>query len=226
MPADMKTLPEPMRPPTPRPEDRLARRPPGGFAIGRGGRRRRPAWRSARSRGWSARPAPLISAIVQLYARHDRRCLHAAGTRRHRHRAHFRTRTRARSPSACCDSSGRSGPTGSHGRRCLPNLPDADGHAVDQVVVTYFAAPRSYTAEDVVEIACHGRPVVLRYALERACASGRAPCGAGRVHAARVSQRPHRPAASRSGSRSDRRDHALSGPHRGAAERRDRFRGG
>ena len=43
---------------------------------------------------------------------------------------------------------------------------------VDQVVVTYFAAPRSYTAEDVVEIACHGSPVVLRFAMERACESG------------------------------------------------------
>ena len=43
---------------------------------------------------------------------------------------------------------------------------------VDQVVVTYFAAPRSYTAEDVVEISCHGSPVVLRFALERACEFG------------------------------------------------------
>ena len=54
----------------------------------------------------------------------------------------------------------------------LATLPDADGHAVDQVVITYFAAPRSYTAEDVVEIACHGSPVVLRYALERLCQTG------------------------------------------------------
>ena len=38
--------------------------------------------------------------------------------------------------------------------------------------VTYFAAPRSYTAEDVIEIACHGSPVVLRYALERLCQAG------------------------------------------------------
>jgi tRNA modification GTPase len=43
---------------------------------------------------------------------------------------------------------------------------------VDQVVVTFFAAPRSYTAEDVVEIACHGSPVVLRFALERASEQG------------------------------------------------------
>jgi len=54
----------------------------------------------------------------------------------------------------------------------LAELPDASGQAVDQVVVTYFAAPRSYTAEDVIEISCHGSPVVLRFALERACASG------------------------------------------------------
>jgi tRNA modification GTPase len=43
---------------------------------------------------------------------------------------------------------------------------------VDQVVVTFFAAPRSYTAEDVVEISCHGSPVVLRFALELACKHG------------------------------------------------------
>lgn len=43
---------------------------------------------------------------------------------------------------------------------------------VDEVVATFFAAPRSYTAEDVVEIACHGSPVVLRFALERACEQG------------------------------------------------------
>ncbi len=54
----------------------------------------------------------------------------------------------------------------------LAALPDAEGRAVDRVVVTYFAAPRSYTTEDVIEISCHGSPVVLRYALERACAAG------------------------------------------------------
>ncbi len=43
---------------------------------------------------------------------------------------------------------------------------------IDQVVVAFFAAPRSYTAEDVVEISCHGSPVVLRYGLERALAAG------------------------------------------------------
>ena len=39
---------------------------------------------------------------------------------------------------------------------------------LDEAVVTYFAAPNSYTAEDVVEIAAHGSPVVLDTIL-RAC---------------------------------------------------------
>jgi tRNA modification GTPase len=54
----------------------------------------------------------------------------------------------------------------------LVELTDSDARTIDHVVVTYFAAPRSYTAEDVVEIACHGSPVVLRHALERACKAG------------------------------------------------------
>ncbi|MBX3297925.1 MAG: tRNA uridine-5-carboxymethylaminomethyl(34) synthesis GTPase MnmE [Acidobacteria bacterium] len=37
---------------------------------------------------------------------------------------------------------------------------------IDEAVVTYFKAPRSYTGEDVVELACHGSPVVLRRVLD------------------------------------------------------------
>ncbi len=51
-------------------------------------------------------------------------------------------------------------------------LLDANGAVIDQVVATFFAAPRSYTAEDVIEIACHGSPVVLRFCVERACELG------------------------------------------------------
>ena len=54
----------------------------------------------------------------------------------------------------------------------LAELIDDSGTTVDQVIVAYFAAPRSYTAEDLVEISCHGSPVVLRYCVERACAAG------------------------------------------------------
>jgi len=54
----------------------------------------------------------------------------------------------------------------------LADLLAREGHPIDQVVATFFAAPRSYTAEDVVEIACHGSPVVLRHAIERSLEAG------------------------------------------------------
>ena len=54
----------------------------------------------------------------------------------------------------------------------LAHLLDAQGHAIDQVIVTFFERPRSYTAEDLVEIACHGSPIVLRHAVERALEAG------------------------------------------------------
>ena len=54
----------------------------------------------------------------------------------------------------------------------IAELTDASGHTIDHVVVTFFAAPKSYTADDVVEISCHGSPVVLRHALERASEAG------------------------------------------------------
>lgn len=57
-------------------------------------------------------------------------------------------------------------------RAAYGELVDDEGMVVDAAVVTYFAAPRSYTAEDVVEIACHGSPVVLRFCIERACRAG------------------------------------------------------
>jgi len=46
------------------------------------------------------------------------------------------------------------------------------GRTLDQVVVTCFRAPHSYTAEDVVEISCHGAPVILRYLVECCQAEG------------------------------------------------------
>jgi tRNA modification GTPase len=43
---------------------------------------------------------------------------------------------------------------------------------IDEVVVTYFAKPHSYTTDDVVEIAAHGSPVVLRHVVELCVAAG------------------------------------------------------
>jgi tRNA modification GTPase len=57
-------------------------------------------------------------------------------------------------------------------RANMGDLLDSAGHLVDNVVATFFEKPRSYTAEDVVEISCHGSPVVLRHAVERAVEAG------------------------------------------------------
>jgi tRNA modification GTPase len=43
---------------------------------------------------------------------------------------------------------------------------------IDEVVVTYFAAPHSYTTDDIIEISAHGSPVVLRHVIELALAHG------------------------------------------------------
>jgi tRNA modification GTPase len=54
----------------------------------------------------------------------------------------------------------------------LAELIDESDAVVDQVVVTHYARPRSYTGEDLVEISCHGAPVILRFCVERACRAG------------------------------------------------------
>jgi tRNA modification GTPase len=54
----------------------------------------------------------------------------------------------------------------------LAELIDEQGCVVDQVVTTFYAGPRSYSGEDLVEISCHGAPVILRFCLERACRAG------------------------------------------------------
>jgi len=37
---------------------------------------------------------------------------------------------------------------------------------IDQGIVTYFKAPHSFTGEDVIEISCHGSPVLLRQVID------------------------------------------------------------
>ena len=63
-----------------------------------------------------------------------------------------------------------------HGRARLADVVDAESaeppDRIDEAVVTWFAAPNSYTGEDVVEIAAHGSPVVLEMLLRGAIARG------------------------------------------------------
>jgi tRNA modification GTPase len=64
-----------------------------------------------------------------------------------------------------------------HGRVRLADVLDVSessdyAERIDEALVTLFAAPNSYTAEDLVEIAAHGSPVVLALLLRRALELG------------------------------------------------------
>ena len=61
-----------------------------------------------------------------------------------------------------------------HARARLADVldPEDSEERIDEALVTFFAAPNSYTAEDLVEIAAHGSPVVLDLLLRQALAFG------------------------------------------------------
>lgn len=56
------------------------------------------------------------------------------------------------------------------------SIPDTSRPAavdrIDEVVVTFFQKPHSYTTDDIVEISAHGAPVVLRHIVELALVRG------------------------------------------------------
>lgn len=41
-----------------------------------------------------------------------------------------------------------------------------EGHLLDEVVLSLFRGPRSYTGEDVIEISCHGSPYIHQQVIE------------------------------------------------------------
>ncbi len=49
---------------------------------------------------------------------------------------------------------------------------EAGGATIDEALAVYMRAPRSFTAEDVVEISCHGGPLVLSRVLARSLEHG------------------------------------------------------
>lgn len=40
------------------------------------------------------------------------------------------------------------------------------GAALDRALITYFQAPRSFTGEDIIELSCHGSPVLLLHVID------------------------------------------------------------
>ncbi|MBS1853298.1 MAG: tRNA uridine-5-carboxymethylaminomethyl(34) synthesis GTPase MnmE [Acidobacteria bacterium] len=49
---------------------------------------------------------------------------------------------------------------------------NSGANKIDEVVVTYFAKPNSYTTDDILEISAHGSPVILRHVVELCLARG------------------------------------------------------
>ena len=58
------------------------------------------------------------------------------------------------------------------GKRTGVSAPHEHRDRIDEVVVTYFAKPHSYTTDDIIEISAHGSPVVLRHIVELCVAAG------------------------------------------------------
>jgi len=56
---------------------------------------------------------------------------------------------------------------------------DRDGRPLDKGLAVFFAAPRSFTGEDVLELHAHGSPVILDLLLRRVCELGARPARPG-----------------------------------------------
>lgn len=61
----------------------------------------------------------------------------------------------------------------------LANFRARDGETIDQGIVLFFPAPRSFTGEDVLELQGHGGPVVLDLLLQRTLELGARPARPG-----------------------------------------------
>lgn len=59
-----------------------------------------------------------------------------------------------------------------HRVACVGTWTNEAGARIDEVIVTAFHAPQSYTGEDVVEISAHGNPLILGRIVESARAAG------------------------------------------------------
>jgi len=49
---------------------------------------------------------------------------------------------------------------------------DNDDEKIDDVLITFFKSPRSYTGENVIEFSCHGNPIIVDQIVATACDAG------------------------------------------------------
>ena len=60
----------------------------------------------------------------------------------------------------------------SHRRPTLSSVYNDAGDLIDNAVFTFFKNPHSYTGEDVLEISCHGNPVIVDQIVSTVCVFG------------------------------------------------------
>lgn len=62
----------------------------------------------------------------------------------------------------------------------LKSLRDLEsGEILDRALVTYFKAPHSFTGEDIIELSCHGSPILLRQIVDAILTLDARPAGPG-----------------------------------------------
>ena len=54
----------------------------------------------------------------------------------------------------------------------LTKIYNGDGKLIDECIVTYFKSPISYTGDDLIEISCHGNPVLVNNIIQTVCSNG------------------------------------------------------
>lgn len=82
-------------------------------------------------------------------------------------------------PAATTVAAGIAGTLPAPRAHALRHFRDETGQILDQGLVLRFAAPHSYTGEDVIELQGHGGPVVMDQVLRAACALGARPARPG-----------------------------------------------
>ena len=59
------------------------------------------------------------------------------------------------------------------------HIKNAEGEIIDEVLISVFRAPHSYTGEDSTEISCHGSPYILQQVMQLLIANGCRAAGPG-----------------------------------------------
>ena len=54
----------------------------------------------------------------------------------------------------------------------LTKMYNQDGKLIDECIVTFFKSPASYTGDDLLEVSCHGNPVLVDNIIHTVCCNG------------------------------------------------------